>query len=135
MSEEEGFLHRWSRLKTEQPQPEPDLEPEPEDPAPELPPLESLGQDSDYTPFLHKAVPAALRIAALRTAWRSDPAIANFKGLAEYDWDCNAPGYGKLLPTDDVQAMCDRVFGNWIKKAEEEEEGTETGNDEKPSEV
>jgi len=137
VSDEEGFLHRWSRLKTEQPPPEadPEPEPDPEDPAPELPPLDSLGAHSDYTPFLHKAVPAAMRIAALRTAWRSDPAIANFKGLADYDWDCNAPGYGKLLPTDDVSDLCDRVFGSWIKAVEEEDQSGDQCGQEKPPEA
>lgn len=118
MSDEDTFFRRWSRLKTEGPAPE---DPEaPEDPPPELPSLDSLGGDSDYTPFLHKAVPAALRVAALRIAWRSDPEIAGFKGLADYDWDCNAPGYGKLLPTDDMRALCDRVLGHLAGKAEDE---------------
>jgi hypothetical protein len=29
--------------------------------------------------------------------------------MADYDWDFNAPGYGALLPTDDVQALLSRV--------------------------
>lgn len=151
----EGFLSRWSRLKTEQqeetpPPPEPIEAVQPEEteaeepavppggaedegaePPAELPSLESLGADSDYTPFLSRAVPAATRVAALRTAWRTDPKIAGFKGLADYDWDYNAPGYGQLLPTDDIRAMCDRLLGHLDKKDEEDGEG-EDAVDEAP---
>lgn len=118
--EDDGsFLRRWSRLKTQaaDPPPPPPEAPVPAEPepvaeeVPDLPPLDSLGADSDYTPFLRKEVPAALRTAALRTAWRSDPKIAGFKGLADYDWDCNAPGYGALLPIDDMRALCERILG------------------------
>jgi len=134
----EGFLSRWSRLKreTETPEPPPrgetDLSSapadadsphrtsslpeeegltEPVDPA-SLPPVESLGADSDYTRFLAPGVPEELKLLALRKAWSCDPAIAEFRGFAEYDWDCNAPGYGQLLPTDDVKALVDAVFGD-----------------------
>ena len=87
------------------------------DPA-SLPPIESLGAGSDYTAFLAPEVPQALRLQALRRAWVSDPVIANFRGFAEYDWDCNAPGYGALLPTDSVIDMVDNV----LRKEEPEEE-------------
>ena len=126
MSEDQGFLGRWSRLKRaarrpaeqrspDDPQPEnaapaPVAEAEPPfDPA-SLPPIEELSADSDYTPFLARAVPAELRRLALRRAWASDPAIAGFRGFADYDWDCNAPGFGSLLPIDDVARLCRTVF-------------------------
>lgn len=116
MTEREGFLGRWSRLKREAAREAP-LEPAadlpPEEPLVDLealPPLESLGAASDYTPFLAAGVPEALRCAALRKAWASDPAIANFRGFAEYDWDCNAPGYGALLPTDNIQQLLSRIL-------------------------
>lgn len=41
-----------------------------------LPPLDSLGKDSDYSPFMREGVPQALRLAALRKLWASDPALA-----------------------------------------------------------
>ncbi|MBP2297412.1 DUF3306 domain-containing protein [Azospirillum picis] len=76
----------------------------------DLPSLDSLDAASDYTGFLRKEVPAELRRQALRKAWASDPAIAGFRGFAEYDWDFNAPGYGALLPTDDIARLVDRIF-------------------------
>jgi hypothetical protein len=134
MTDTEGFLGRWSRLKqqtkespqTKEPEAEaaetalpcpdpadalPALSPEEVDEADEtadirkLPPIDSLGADSDYTGYLAPGVPEPLKLAALRKAWTSDPKIAEFRGFADYDWDCNAPGYGQLLPTDDIQQM------------------------------
>ncbi len=113
-----GFLRRWAerkqaaRLAETQPA-APDVEDgrtdaEPFDPA-SLPPIDSLGADSDYTPFLQPGAPLELTKAALRQAWLSDPVISTFREMADYDWDFNAPGYGALLPTDDVQAMLSRI--------------------------
>ncbi|SMH62349.1 DUF3306 domain-containing protein [Azospirillum agricola] len=125
---EEGFLGRWSRLKRTAreveaeaqpmelaeptpPAPVPDALPEaPPELSPELPPVESLDAGSDYTAFLRREVPADLRRLALRKAWTSDPAIAAFRGFGEYDWDCNAPGYGALRPTDDVKSLLAAIF-------------------------
>ncbi len=121
----EGFLSRWSRRKREAREapaetPSPRAEeaeakaeaaappPEPFDPE-SLPPVDSLGADSDYTAFLAGNVPQELRRLALRKAWTSDPVIAGFRGFAEYDWDCNAPGYGRLLPTDRIADLLDRI--------------------------
>lgn len=119
-----GFLGRWARLKREtrkteirpaEPTPEEQAAPapveEPEVDLESLPPLETLGPGSDFTPFLKKGVPLVLRNAALRRAWTSDPVIANFREVADYDWDFNAPGYGQLLPTDDVKKLLDRLLG------------------------
>ena len=107
MSDEEngGFLSRWSRRKAASrvvAPPEPPPEPVPELPSPDLPPIESLGSDSDYTVFLARGVPRLLQAQALRVAWASDPAIADFRGMAEYAWDFNAPGYGDLAAGDDA---------------------------------
>lgn len=102
MSGDETFLKRWSRLKRERREeakaaPEPgangrskkESKPPPaKDAAPaeaeegdpkvvaELPPIDSLGKDSDYSPFMRKGVPQALRLAALRKLWASDPVLA-----------------------------------------------------------
>jgi hypothetical protein len=111
-----GFLRRWSeRKRAAKADPVPvevsdASEPavEPFDPA-SLPKIESLTAESDYTAFLRPGVPAELTRAALRQAWASDPVISTFKEMADYDWDFNAPGYGALLPTDDVQALLSRV--------------------------
>lgn len=130
MSEEEegGFLSRWSRRKREArvqerrpdeatpaaapnaaPEAVPAAAEEPVDPA-ELPPVDSLTAESDFTAFMRKGVPSELKTAALRKLWLSDPAIRDYKTLADYDWDFNAPGYGALLPTDDVKKLVDMVL-------------------------
>jgi hypothetical protein len=113
----EGFLGRWSRLKREAVRPpeetdaEVPAEAEAIDPA-TLPPIDTLDAASDYSRFLMKGVPRALQVQALRRAWTTDPAIAGYKSLADYDWDYNAPGYGALRVTDDVRRLVERVFGN-----------------------
>jgi len=132
--EEEGVLARWSRLKrasrTVENAPaviesdgEAEAEAEPVD-LESLPPLESLCADSDYGAFLKRGVPEALRRAALRRAWTTDPAISTFRGFAEYDWDCNAPGYAALLPTDDILKLCDAILRP-VREAESPAEAPE----------
>ena|SRR5688572_13403701 len=74
-----------------------------------LPPLESLGCESDYTVFMRKGVPEAIRTAALRKAWMSDPFIRDFRGPAEYALDYTTSEFD-LRPTDDVAKMLDRIF-------------------------
>ena len=59
-------------------------------PVEELPPIETLGKDSDYTPFMRADVPDALRNEALRKLWRSDPVFANLDGLVDYAEDFGA---------------------------------------------
>jgi Protein of unknown function (DUF3306) len=54
------------------------------EPMPELPPVEELTAQSDYTVFLAKGVPEALKHAALRKLWLSDPVLANLDGLNDY---------------------------------------------------
>jgi Protein of unknown function (DUF3306) len=73
------------------------------DPA-QLPPLDSIGADTDITAFLRRDVPPELTRAALRRAWISDPAIKNFVGLVENGWDFNdptaMPGFGPITPEE-----------------------------------
>ena len=61
----------------------------PED-APELPPLESLGEDSDYSAFLGKGVPPDLKRKALQKLFHS-PKFNVRDGLDDYDWDFTNP--------------------------------------------
>ena len=61
----------------------------PEPDAPALPPIDTLDANSDYTGFLAKNVPEALRRAALRKLWASDPVFATLDGLNDYDEDFN----------------------------------------------
>lgn len=108
---EENFLARWSRRKTAasaatEQQTESITEPaqqeeEAVDPA-NLPPIDSLTADSDFTIFMKKGVPPGLRAAALRKLWLTEPSVVSYKPLVEYNWDFTAPGYGELLPSDDV---------------------------------
>jgi hypothetical protein len=76
-----------------------------------LPPIESLGADSDYTVFLKAGVPEALRVAALRKLWVSDPLIRDFRHPAEYAWDFTTSEFD-LRPGDDVTKILDSIFGN-----------------------
>jgi hypothetical protein len=56
---------------------------------PVLPPIDELTAESDYTVFFGKNVPEALKNAALRKLWRSDPVFAVLDGLNDYDEDFN----------------------------------------------
>jgi Protein of unknown function (DUF3306) len=69
--------------------PSADAEPPAEAAVPELPPIDELTFQSDYTAFLAKNVPETLRRAALRKLWQSDPVLANLDGLNDYDEDYN----------------------------------------------
>ncbi|MBX9634154.1 MAG: DUF3306 domain-containing protein [Magnetospirillum sp.] len=76
-----NFLSRWSRLKTEakdsapQPTAEPvaDNPPQAEPPPLDLPPVETLTKDSDFSAFLQTGVPEAVKRAAMAKLWSSDP--------------------------------------------------------------
>ncbi|PWC84486.1 hypothetical protein TSH100_18240 [Azospirillum sp. TSH100] len=106
----EAFLSRWSRLKRTAVKPEPvpadlppageeaaelpvpvaedspadAIPPEAEDPLKDLPPVEELTGESDFTPFLRAEVPEDLHRQALRKLWTSDPIYANDDGLKDY---------------------------------------------------
>jgi Protein of unknown function (DUF3306) len=91
-----NFLARWSRLKKRArttPAPAdaaaPPATAAPDMPAPDadLPSIESLTAESDFSPFMRPGVPEAARNAALQKLWRSDPVFANLDGLVEYGED------------------------------------------------
>ena len=56
----------------------------------ELPPLESLGEDSDYSAFLRDGVPADMKQKALRKLFHS-PKFNIRDGLDDYDLDFSNP--------------------------------------------
>jgi hypothetical protein len=87
---------------------------QPFDPA-SLPSIATITGDTDIRGFLQSCVPADLTRAALRRAWASDPAIRDFIGIAENQWDFNdptaMPGFGPLPASDDVPALLARAIG------------------------
>jgi hypothetical protein len=80
-----------------------------------LPPIESIDAQTDITVFLQNGVPEKLRLAVLRRAWTVDPAIRDFKGPQENDWNFNdpngVPGFGELGPEVDVKRMVAEILG------------------------
>ncbi|NUB17158.1 DUF3306 domain-containing protein, partial [Azospirillum brasilense] len=108
---DESFLSRWSRLnrqpvapapEPEEPPPEeptaqlpvaataepaeasPEAPPESDDPLKDLPPVEELTLESDFTPFLRAEVPDDLHRQALAKRGTSDPVFANGHGGRGY---------------------------------------------------
>jgi hypothetical protein len=86
----------------------------PFDPA-SLPSIDAIGVDTDIRGFLQSRVPAELTRAALRQAWASDPAIRDFIGIAENQWDFNDPnaisGFGPLPEGYDVSGLLSQALG------------------------
>ena len=140
MSRTEGFLSRWSRRKQDadrENQSEPSSEPSDADAKPvdgggeasaaaeadepasatfdpaSLPPIESISGSTDIRSFLLSDVPAALTQAALRRAWTTDPAICNFIGIADNQWDFTdprgIPGFGPLTAADEISGIAGQM--------------------------
>jgi hypothetical protein len=152
------FLARWSRLKrasVRKPErdasaPEPAVAPPgeareeeaappapmPSDRAPSevsaevsLPPIETIDHATQMGPFLREGVPEALQRAALRRAWVADPAIRDFVGLAENQWDFTDPsamaGFGPLSAADDVPRLVAQALGHLDEAALSADAATE----------
>jgi hypothetical protein len=116
---DESFLGRWSRLKAEArerevspasapgapgsaepPEAVAEASPDAPPPAVELPDLETLDQDSDYSAFLTPGVDAALRKRALRKLF-SSPKFNVFDGLDTYRDDFTGfPPLGDVVTAD-----------------------------------
>jgi hypothetical protein len=129
MSDSENFLARWSRLKREAALEEHGAgehapvealqeadEPRPAfDPA-SLPAIELIDATTDIRPFLEACVPEELTRAALRSTWSADPAIRDFIGIAESQWDFNdpatIPGFGVRAAADYVCNLAAREVGS-----------------------
>ncbi|MDP2410685.1 MAG: DUF3306 domain-containing protein [Pseudolabrys sp.] len=102
-----------------------DKEKEPEVDLSTLPSLDTIGADTDVRGFLQKGVPLNLTRAALSRAWTADPAIRNFIGIAENQWDFasgDIPGFGPLTASDDIVRMVSQIttegFPRTLPKAE-----------------
>ena len=61
-----------------------ELTPDEEEAVRDLPPLESLTQESDFTPFLADNIPEFIRNRALKILWRSNPLFGFQDGLDDY---------------------------------------------------
>jgi hypothetical protein len=144
MTEPDNFIQRWARLKREsdieheidasrngsatEPKETGLVGPEataaqprihaaagePFDPS-SLPSIEAITANTDVRGFLQSRVPAELTRAALRQAWTRDPAIRDFIGIAENQWDFNdpnaIPGFGPLVATGNEPAILTQIVG------------------------
>jgi hypothetical protein len=120
----EAFLNRWSRLKKEDRQ-RPAVEEE--KPAPQLPAVDKLTPESDFTGFMHPKVEDALRRAALKKLF-SDPHFNIPDPYEPYSRNFNVedPIPPELLAT--LKQAEQLVFGD---KTEPKEE-VASGDKEKP---
>lgn len=117
LDQEEGFLGRWSRRKAESIEGipkdlealpsemteevvDPDVPPPPPPSDEDMPPLETLDEESDYTGFLSPNVSEALRKQALRKLF-SSAIFNNVDGLDDYDEDFTSfEPLGDLITAD-----------------------------------
>jgi hypothetical protein len=165
MSEPENFLTRWSRRKAEADR-EAEAAPEParlesgtlesaadvptevvktddkEESAfdvSKLPSIESIGRGTDVSAFLQKGVPADIARAALRRVWTSDPAIRDFIGIAENQYDfatgSDIPGFGPLGPADDVAKMVAQIMREGVLRPSAPRAENERAENKEPSKV
>ena len=119
----EAFLSRWSKRKrkarTAPPADKPLPAPEPPgaadgsvqaaagpttaelpaQPTAELPAIDSLGSESDYSGFLNPAVASDLRQEALRRLWASDPTLMAPETLDLHMGDYSTPSGTALVKT------------------------------------
>jgi len=115
---------------------------EPEADAPALPSIDELDAQSDYSVFLAKNVPEALRRAALRKLWASDPVFANLDGLNDYDEDFNLAttvggavqsawqtGHGYVDEVEDKLEQVEQTVGRTGAAADSHDERVENAED------
>lgn len=148
-SADEPFLKRWSRLKADRaahseeaavPARQADEAAGPTDAAEaqdadapvamppgdeDMPPLESLTEDSDFSAFLSPRVSATLRKQALRKLFRS-PKFNVISELDDYIDDYrNFPALGDIL-TSDMKHAAERLLEKQLRA--EESDGAEAGS-------
>ena len=90
-----------------------------------LPPIEALTAQSDFSVFLRPGVPSVLRNAALRRMWSLDPAIRDYIGPADYQWDFNAPGGLPFGFAEELRGDVGKLLAQAIGKLEPPEEEAE----------
>jgi len=100
-----------------------------------LPSIETITAETDIRPFLAAGVPAGLRQAALRRAWSADPAIRDFIGIAENQWDFtpggNAPGFDFSTPSEEIRRAVVKMFTG-TSSSEKQRPRDESGFDVEP---
>ena len=129
--EKEAFLSRWSRLKREAPAKEKELEEKKEveaQPAPALPPVETLTPESDFACFMHPKVKEELRRMALKKLF-SDPHFSTPDPFEPFsgDWTVGEPLTQELL------AKLNQTRSVLLSQAEREEQDKEAEQEEKPA--
>jgi len=134
------FLKHWSKLKRPEPDKASDIDEanaaaktdEAEkaaeaDPPPDLPDIDTLDAESDFTGFLKDGVPERLKRAALQKLWRSSPELAVLDGLNDYDED-----YSIVDTVVEAVTSAYKAGEGYIDDVEEEEAQTETKTEETP---
>lgn len=120
--------------------------PEQETPPLDLPDIESLTAQSDFTAFMKKGVPKALRRQALRKLWASDPVFNIIDGMEEYGEDFtdaasvvegmkSAWEVGKGYPKEEKQEPSPDVAGAVTDEESADDEAHEEKTRDGPSPV
>jgi hypothetical protein len=152
---DEPFLGRWSRLKAEARQREAHAPPAAPDaqahevppeaatgatpaggdaPPVQLPDVEQLGEDSDYSAFLTPGVDAGLRQRALRKLFHS-PKFNVFDGLDTYRDDFTSfPALGSIV-TVDMRHQLERAARELAARAEKSLSGEAPATDASPAAI
>jgi uncharacterized protein DUF3306 len=114
--DQEDFLRRWSRRKHQAAAQKPVVQ----DPAPQLPPLDSLTFESDFKAFMHSKVEESVKRAALKKLF-SDPRFNVMDGLDTYIDD-----YTKAEPiTEELLARLEHARQTLLVSKQEEEKPAE----------
>jgi hypothetical protein len=126
--DQKGFLGRWSRMKTEAreapatpaPAERPPVTADADETPPQLPPVDQLTLDSDFSGFFHPKVDEDMRRAALRKLF-SDPHFNVMDGLDVYidDYSKSEPIPAAMLAS---LKQAQRIL-DWAKGKEDEPEG------------
>lgn len=146
-TEDEGFLGRWSRRKTEartetggatvglqheEEAGQAETETEHVDPGPAtldpatLPDIDKMGPGSDFSIFMQAGVPPALKTKALRKLWRVKPELANLDGLLDYGEDLT----GSFKVVDHLKTAYQVGRGFLKDNEDKEQDGKLAENDE-----
>ncbi len=159
----ESRLHRWSRQKAEASEQQDQAEAEQPDPIPstddgsnaigdhendqtaetkpvELPPIESLGDESDYSMFMTDEVEESIRKLALRKLFKA-PFFNIRDGLNDYDEDFTTFAELGDIVTSDMKFHAERKKAELEQKQREEaaaqaaQQSEETGETDTAAEV